>query len=312
MRRVLVPLNGSAIAEQIIPEARRLAGPEGKLILVHDASIPDSGPERPPATRPLTAAEAESYLNKQAETLRAEGVQVSVKRTLLSDIAPLGIDHAARLYRADIIALATHGRSPMGRLVHGGTAWRAVAGSTIPVLLLHANGTVQTHTEVPVRRRILVPLDGSPYAEKAIPVAQELALEWNASIVLIRVIPIESQPSGGLGMIAPFPVDYEDDVRSARDYLERIASSLQGDSQTCVYTGTVLDSILETIQGEAITDVVMASHGRTGLSRVILGSVADSLIHELRIPVILIPALARGRLEEHDVGPQVERNSDLG
>lgn len=296
MRRVLVPLDGSALAESIIRDARRLAGVDGTLVLVRDASRPSYNLDLGVAAGPLTVSNCEAYLETMARLLREQGVRVEIHTTFLNDIS-LAIDAAAELFEVDMIACSTHGRSVVGRLVRGGAAWQALAGSKVPVLLRHGDDRPNPEFEAPQRRRIMVPLDGSEYAEKALPLAQELVLEWGAQLVLVRVMTI----TGSLGApsIDYYAVQYESEIAEGRDYLKALAATLQGEVQTKTCVGAVVDRLAEVVDAMEITDVVIASHGRSGLSRVILGSVADSLIHKVHVPIIVIPALATTPREGH-------------
>lgn len=291
MRRVLVPLDGSPFAESIIRDARRLAGANGQLVLVRDASRPSYNLDLGVAAGPLTVSESEAYLETIARLLREQGVLVEIHTTFLKDIS-LAIDAAAELFEVDMIACSTHGRSVVGRLVRGGAAWQALAGSKVPVLLRHGDDRPGPESDAPQRRRIMVPLDGSEYAEKALPLAQQLALEWRAQLVLARVVNVSGSLGAPYGMIDAYAVQFESEIAAGQDYLNALASTLKGDVETKTCVGAVVDRLVEAVEAMQITDVVMASHGRTGLSRVILGSVADSFIHKVHVPTIVIPALA--------------------
>jgi nucleotide-binding universal stress UspA family protein len=290
MRRILVPLDGSPFAELIIRDARRLAGADGTLVLVRDASRPSYDLHLGVAAGPLTVSECESYLETMARQLREQGVLVEIHTTFLNDIS-VAINAAAELFDVDMIACSTHGRTVMGRLVRGGAAWRALAGSNVPVLLRHEGEQSTTGGDAPEQRQIMVPLDGSVCAEKALPLAQELALEWNARLVLVRVVTISGSLGAPYGLIDTYAVQYESEIASARGYLNGVASTLKGDVQTKTCAGVVVDRLEDVVEAMQITDVVMASHGRTGLSRVILGSVADSFIHRVHLPIVVVPAL---------------------
>jgi nucleotide-binding universal stress UspA family protein len=297
MRRVLVPLDGSEFAEAIIPDARRLAGTDGELILVREASWPILQRDIFVDASMLAVEDAEWYLEHEAEKLRADGVSVRTQSLIMANAAA-AIDSAVKIFNADMIAIATHGRGPLGRLAHGSTAWRALAHSTVPILLRHVENAAPSHVIREVKRRIMVPLDGSTYAEKALPAAQELALEWNAPIWLVQVVPdypITDTPYARVDFIADA---YKGAVNEAQKYLEGVAASLHCDVHCQADVGAVSDILVGYVERFSITDVVMASHGRTGLSRVILGSIADDLLHRLHTPIIVIPVLATGRLEE--------------
>jgi nucleotide-binding universal stress UspA family protein len=298
MRRVLVPLDGTKFSEAIFPDARRLAGPDGELVLVREASWPLLGRDIFVDSTMLAVEDAEWYLQHEAETLREDGVNVKTQSLVRADAAA-AIDEAVRIFKTDMIAIATHGRHPLGRLFRGGVAWRALAHSPVPVLLRHVEDEATVPDLEEGGRRIMVPLDGSAYAEKALPVAQELALEWNAPVSLVRVI--LDIPIVGLPYVSMPPVTVVDEeaVTRARAYLQDLAQSFQGEVKVAVKRGPVGDTLVQYAERHFVTDVVLASHGRTGLSRVILGSVADELVHRLRVPIIVVPALAAGHFEMH-------------
>ncbi len=292
MRRVLVPLDGSPLATKILPDAQRLAGSDGEIVLVHDVNHATYGPARREYGTRKPVEESQGYLEAQATRLREHGVNVQAQTVVLNDV-PQSIDEAARIFKADMIACATHGRGPVGRLVRGGVAWKTLALSAVPVMLRHFEDDAPTDVGVPLaQRRILVPLDGSPLAETAIPLATELAREWNAPIFLLYVVPQVRASDNSYGYMYVTPATHEAEKQEARQYLDRIAGQQAVQVHTRAVVGSVVDSLVEAVEDLSITDIVMASHGRTGLSRVIVGSVADALVNRLTRPIIIIPALA--------------------
>jgi nucleotide-binding universal stress UspA family protein len=138
----------------------------------------------------------------------------------------------------------------------------------------------------------MVPLDGSALAEKALPLAHELAAEWAASIWLVHVI--SQYPVSGFPRTEIDREALTDEVArlSSQRYLDHVASGLGGDVYTHVLGGSPRDELATAASTWDITDIVISSHGRTGLPRVIVGSVADALIHHLELPIIVVPALA--------------------
>lgn len=311
MRRVLVPLDGTDLAASILPDARRLAGPEGELILLHSVSRAEyeydterrrdlDGDEGLDAV-----ARARDHLEAHAQTLRDQGVAVQTRTWVMGHAAD-AIDEAARLYRADAIACATHGRGPLGRLVHGSVAWQALAASRVPVLLRHyqAPPAGEIASVEPQQRRILIPLDGSALAEAALPLAQQLSREWSAALHLVRVA---SYPSTLAGMAHTA----EAIVQEAQAYLHSTASRMAPGVQISVHTGPVVATLLQLAQEADITDIVMASHGRTGLRRAVFGSVADELIHKLVCPVVVVPALAARQKQTARAGAGAETHEPV-
>jgi nucleotide-binding universal stress UspA family protein len=300
------------MAESILPDARRLAGQDGMLILVEDVvgGLVDVLYDRVSTNRAhtrLLEGEAESYLEGVAERLRSEGVLVEV-HTLDLIYKALAINEAAKLDHADFIACATHGRSVLGRLVRGSVAWKVLAMSSVPVLLRHPESVKTTPMPPGALRRILVPLDGSELGEKALPFARELAKEWNASLSLIRVVPDPFMTFVPYAANDPPSRVLSQDVEEANAYLVSIGHALGGGVNTNVVVGDVVAGITKEVAKQRITDVVMASHGRTGLSRVLSGSVADALIHELHCPILVVPALAVQSVEVPAIQKQAENS----
>jgi nucleotide-binding universal stress UspA family protein len=302
MRRILVPLDGTELAEAILPDAIRLAGPGGELVLIRDVTGPmyDSGYGE--YSQRYATDVAEEYLNAKAESIRAKGLSVRTETIVLRNIAE-AIDRAADEFKADMIACATHGRHRTGLLTWGSIAWKVLANSPVPVLLRHVEHGKAAPSEPKGPRQIMVPLDGSGFAEAALPLARSLALEWQAPIWLVQAVPDPLQPPAldPYGMITFTQEELEKMRKETEDYLKKVASTLPGEVRTSVMVGPTVDCLVDAVGKLAITDVVMASHGRTGLSRVILGSVADALIQQLYCPIIVIPALAvqrRGDLSQ--------------
>lgn len=291
MRRVLVPLDGTPLAASILPDARRLAGQEGQLILVRDAAASSSGYPVGTTMGPADLEQATEYLEDVAGILEQQGVRVETHTLAIVDPAQ-AIDAAARIYRADLIVCATHGRGPVGRLVRGSVAWRALVNSSVPVLLRHVDEHPRHASIFAPQHTVMVPLDGSELAEIALPLASELAHECNAPLVLLRVVPTLPPIVSPVSTVPqPVAASHEENVHEARSYLAGVAKTLRGPVITRVFTGGVIEQIVRCAGQEQVTDIVLASHGRSGLSRVLLGSVADELIQRLHCPIIVLPAL---------------------
>ena len=138
MRRIVVPLDGSTFATAILPDARRLAGPNGELILVNDVDLFPYWDIAHVRQQRATVDASREYLKGVADRLRAEDVKVETQ-TMITDNVARAIDEAAMIFDADMVAVATHGLSPLGRLQRGSIAWQALAHSPVPVLIRHVN-----------------------------------------------------------------------------------------------------------------------------------------------------------------------------
>jgi nucleotide-binding universal stress UspA family protein len=160
--------------------------------------------------------------------------------------------------------------------------------------------------------RILVPLDGSALAEQALPAAASISRATHRPLVLARVIPIMPVPNP---FGAPVPAEplqqlVDEEQQQAAEYLEQIASSLRPQRltlQAYVAHGEPASTLLELTPALQVGLIVMTSHGRTGLARLAVGSVADRLVRDGHVPVLLVHAGAAaaeraGRLD-HAVVP---------
>ena len=298
MRRILVPLDGSSPAESIIPDACDLAGRKGEIVLLHVIRTPIHDPGTGPFSGKSPVQGSEDYLLAQAIALRKAGYDAK-HYTHVSANVSAAIDEAAVMYNVDMTACSTHGRGPGGRLLHGGIAWRMVAQSRVPVLLRHIE---ETNPQIERNReaRVLVPLDGSQYAEKALPLAADLVKQWHGTLDLVRVVETVP-PAAAYGVVADMELSYEAQEGEARTYLRETAAEIGLPGQTHTLFGSAIQDLKEFVLKNDISHVIMASHGRTALSRVILGSVADQLVHALRCPIIVVPALASVRADDHKV-----------
>jgi len=288
MRRVLVPLDGSDLSATILDDAVRLAGRYGALILMQAVSMP-RGRSASPHSAQVESEAAQEYLETVAEGLRARNVSVSTLANVTLHVAD-AIERAAIGSRADMIASATHSRGVIGRLVWGSVAWQVLAHSPVPVLLRHPQTTFAS-TETNEHRRILVPIDGSDLSRTALPLAETLAAEWQAPIDLVQVITAAGD---------------KDEVAAAHETLNEIVKG-KGNMRAHVVVGDTVDELIAFAQGAHVTDVVTASHGRSGLARAFLGAIAYDLIHRLPLPVFVVPALAVKAEPETEVEEAHER-----
>jgi nucleotide-binding universal stress UspA family protein len=151
----------------------------------------------------------------------------------------------------------------------------------VPILFRHVQqGQGRDLGETgPERVTIMVPLDGSPTAERALPVATALAAQWQGSLVLAQIAM---------------------DTARSQAYLDRMAQGLTIPVHTALGQGKPGEALPRLATQQVITHVVMTSHGRTGLSRVIAGDVAADLIERLSMPIIVVPALAQVAQEHSD------------
>jgi nucleotide-binding universal stress UspA family protein len=293
MSNVLVPLDGSRAAESVLTEAIRLAGPRGDIVLMRDIGRVTHVDMTEGTAEARAVQSSDEYLADRVSTLERAGLRARAETFVLQDPA-YAIDEAARIFDVDFIACHTDGRSGLRRMIRPSVAWAALTHSPVPVLIQRDGGA---GIDVGASNRvltILVPLDGSDTSETAIPIAQLLAAEWGAKVVLARVILVLADA----GEAARFR---EEDEQKTQEYLAGLADLWPQPVSTVVASGNVVDTLEETVRDASITHVIMASHGRTGLRRTLLGSVADELIHRLSIPIIVVPAGSRQSISSEEV-----------
>jgi nucleotide-binding universal stress UspA family protein len=165
----------------------------------------------------------------------------------------------------------------------------AHSGTTFAIRNGDAELTHKPRKEQAMIRSILVPLDGSPFGEQAVPLALEIARRAQAAVQLIHVHQLIASPWSGSELA--MDVELETDLRrQEQDYLEKTAQRLKGEVPvtTALLEGPVAEVIHERALGCGADLIVMSTHGRGPLSRFWLGSVADQLIRRTAAPLLLV------------------------
>jgi nucleotide-binding universal stress UspA family protein len=297
-RTILVPLDGSPLAEQALPLAGRIAetaGSKVRLALVHETPAP---PLDPVAARLFMSAYASStkversYLRSIQARMRQDGVRLASAVTLRGPVAPT-IEQYVRELGIDLVVMATHGRGGVRRAWLGSVADHLVRHLEIPVLLVRPGEDGAAIRSEPGAYQILVPVDGSPLAEEAIAPAVDLARLWGLEVKLLQVVhPVLFWGDELLGWPAPQDQALTEQARSqAEGYVRDLAERLRRDgiraTGAAIIGGSAADTILQVANPERVAAIAIATHGRGGLRRLVLGSVADKLIRATAIPVLV-------------------------
>jgi nucleotide-binding universal stress UspA family protein len=245
-------------------------------------------------------AGAEQYLSAQAANLTARGLDVQTGVPFGGSPAAWITEEVA-IRHADLIVMATHDRSGPNRWLHGSVAEAVVGQAGVPVLLVRATEGVRPNERLGMPQpELIVPLDGSSLAEAAVPLGRGLAKALGGHIVLVGVIPTPGQlVAGQIGAIGSYVgADHARLESEAQAYLEAILGSLKASglsAEAIVRQGKPAAEIGAVAREHAAAAVVMATHGRTGLVRTLLGSIAGEVLHRGTSPVILVrpPELRR-------------------
>lgn len=297
-RTIMVPLDGSDFSRQALPPAADLASRTGarvRLVCVHTGLPPGPGgtvPEELARADDELAEEQRAMLESAAEELRSRGLEVEVGLERGSVVGEL---ERVAGEEADLVVMATHGRGPLTRLWLGSTADGLVRRCTEPVLLVRPReDAAEGGPERPVVRHLLVPLDGSRVARSVLGPARELAGATGARVTLLRVV----QPVMGPGFGPPdFPqgVDAVATATAEEDAaarLERTADELrEAGLEVAVEVTRSPDAARAILEAASELDAdatAMATHGRGGIRRLLLGSVADKVLRASEHPVLLV------------------------
>jgi len=297
-RTVLLPLDGSPFAERALPFATALARRSGgtlRLALVHRLPAP-------PATRDAVRVYAamENAVRK-AEHAYLRGIAARAAATLGRPVRSVILegpvaralqDHAHDI-GADLVVMTTHGRGPVQRAWLGSVTDRLVRSLEVPLLLVPPPGPAgEAKAGEPTIARVLVPLDGSPRAEAALAPAAAVARLFNAELQLVQIVApvvVVTEPPA-------LPTGLDDELTAirkgaAQDYLDDLADRLRTEglpaTATAVLGAGAAATLLELARPGQIDLVAIATHGRAGVPRLLLGSVADKLVRAAELPVLV-------------------------
>lgn len=342
---ILVPLDGSTRAERAIPFAARLAQASGGSLIFARVIQKSSGFWASVAERTTLAqqvlvmdiAEAERYLAGVAASPELEGIPT--KRVVQPGPVVPTILEVANASQADLIVLCSHGYTGVKRRIMGSAAEQITREATVPVLVLREDGPVPGEAPRDASRplRALVPLDGSAQAKAALePAAYLLAALAGATpgvLHLVRVVqPVKSNlEEGGLLSASAKARRYlSATAEHLRDGLVAPAVALLNLEVTWsvavdTYVAETLIRTAETTKAsegeeEALGGcdlIALATHGRDGLQRWVMGSVTERIIRDSKLPLLVVPP-ARSRMlseqeqvEEEDKGMREPGRPDV-
>ncbi len=297
-RTILVPLDGSALAEHALPLALSIARRAGAALHLARVHVPAATLYRYSELAgsldldELVRKEERAYLDQvSGRVVQASGLRPCT--TLLDGrIADVLYEQGVSA-GVDLVVMATHGRGPLSRLWLGSVADELVRRLPTPLLLVRPEETAPDLAHPPAVRHVLIPLDGSALAEDILEPAMELGRLMQADYTLLRVIEPAIVPDARLGGNAVSGLDpalLEAIQAEARAYLERLAERLRSSSvqvQTRLVTNQWAAGAILAEAGAHVHLVAMATHGRRGLARLLLGSVADKVLRGASVPVLL-------------------------
>ena len=321
---ILVPLDGSGLAEGILPYVARIAAGVGARLTLLMVVDPDalevsaslrsdaSGRAVSPGERERAGAHpheasgpfaqqilenverrAEANLREVAARLEEQGV--SAESRVVEGSPAERIAAFAEEEGCDLIAMSTHGRNLIARGVLGSVTDKIIHSARVPVLTITPDRASEYSRDsaAPVTS-LLAPLDGSELAEQVLPYVESLASAMPLSVTLVKaIVPVSSAPAyvEGLSFASDAKIQSERETEAA-EYLSKVAAGLSGkgiDADARVIIGTPATAIADLARESGYDVIAMATHGRSGLSRWVLGSVAETLVRTSSAPVLVAP-----------------------
>ena len=294
---VLVPLDGSKMAEEALPAAAYLARISGaRVTLVH--VIEKNAPKAVHSERHLTnPEEAQQYLRKIAEQSFPQELEVEwhVHTSLVSDVARSIVAHVEELHH-DLVVMCTHGGGGARDWLFGNIAQQVIGLGQTPVLLIHPE---KRHKGEFTIKRILVPLDGNNEHEQGLPVAMEMAEACQLQLHLLMVVPTFSTLYGehaASGRLLPGATQavLELAEMGGQEYLRRHVAGL---NQKAIHNTAEVargdpSRTIAKVAGKVKADlIILGTHGKSGMDAFWSGSVPPKVSSHSKVPVLLVPVV---------------------
>lgn len=295
-KTILVPLDGSDFAEEALPLAKALAAKIGAELHLAHVVVPEPDmdfktPQEDLDWRGRVREGAERYLADHAKTAEGEGIS-TLTAVLEGQVTSALLDYVEE-QEVDLIALTSHGSGGIQRWWLGSVADGLLQSRKADLLLVRPwDETEERSGREALFRRILVPLDGSDLAEGALRPAVGLAERFGASLIALRVVPKPLDLTSIYGMpgVEIRGRGHQERVQDATAYLAALADRHSGVPVEVhvVESSGAADGVVNSARALEADLVVLSSRGRGGMTRVVIGSVADKVIRGTTRPVLVV------------------------
>lgn len=301
-KKIFVPLDGSDLAEGILPHVGAMAAAfDACVTLLHVSEAP-AQTAVDPLNWHMHKAEAEAYLRERVRQLRQAGL--TVDSHLLHGPAAERIVEYAGQQQADLIILSSHGQGGLSEWNVSHIAQKVLQRGVTSILLVPAEHTRHTLAREIGYRRILIPLDGSRRAECVLPAARVLGRQEPAKLLLAHVtarpvlfnrLPATEAETAAMEWL----IDHN--RARASDYFEELAPRITADVETALPVGdSVALALHQLVREEAVDLVLLSAHGRTAQSQWPYGSVPGNFIANGSVPLLIVQDLPQ------PVSPQLQ------
>lgn len=290
-KRILVPLDGSKLAELALPYAEELAGVFNSEVVLIGISEPGES---------QYSHMYQLYIEKIAEVvgnrIKKVGSRVIVRPVVLDGRPAEGIIDYAEKNDVSLIITASHGRSGIMSWTLGSVANKVLQRTGTPILLIRAKASQLEAGAQGLFNRILVPLDGSDVGEVVLPHVRQLTEKLESEVVLLQVVAPGQHVHtvGGLDYVRFAEQQIESMKAEAKEYLDKVSKRLAGTKgimRSEVRVGDTAHEIIKFADEANIRLVTISSHGRSGIRQWISGSVTHKILHAGNTPLLLVKAL---------------------
>lgn len=299
LRSLLVPLDGTRFSELALPLAEGIAQATGASLHLAHVHVPPS-PEAMLASTQFMYEGLDmdeydehertwerSYLATLAQRVSRES-SADVDTALLEGEIPSTLETYAKKVDADAVVISTHSRTGVRRVWMGSVAEALIRAGGLPVLAVHAEEGDAVGPPLTLKN-LLIPLDGSELSESILAPAVELALAFGARITLLQVVSARFPAANGL--VPSLPQHWTDVLQAGEDYLEKVARRIRVRGlrvEPMVMAHPRAAQAIRDVAEEVDADLIaMATHGYTGLKRALFGSVAEDVLRNVRIPLLV-------------------------
>ncbi len=318
-RKIMVPLDGSTLSEKALPYVIRLANRlEADVLLlrvVETQTLRTTSPNH----RLEAIQKGEAYLHQIRRVITDPGLLPYLKPDQVQTLCVYGspveaISQAAATEKVDMSIMTTHGRNGLSRLVAGSVASRVLHDVALPVMLIRPveqkygqllqetlYGLGEPNTSCLDNRggQLLLTLDGSPEAAAAIEPAIELARKLGSTLHLLNVI----EPNIPVVYSDMYALSYTqeqlektdaENIAQEQSYLGKIQKQVQASGLECVKVikmGKPAREILDYSQQIGAQAIIMTSHKRSEMAHFFLGNIAQAVLHESHLPVLMVPTV---------------------
>jgi nucleotide-binding universal stress UspA family protein len=293
--KILVPLDGSKTAENVVPLARSFArGLQIPVELLGVVDVAEMARHGPPSQASMIRSivddatrRFDDYLERVAKNFLVGKVQCTVRQGNAAE----AIIEVAGAEKQTLIAMATHGRSGLDRWLLGSVAEKVLRGASNPTLVVRAKREKNPGWEMATLKRVIVPLDGSELSERILPHVEALAKHLDLEVTLLGVYDgrLPAKASDGFHSMDAFIASLRNETAI---YLAAKTEEMKQKGLNKVSfaakQGLEADEIIATARETLDTLIAMCTHGRTGVQRWMLGSVTETIVRHANDPVLVV------------------------